>query len=125
MRSGVLKWYTGEQDFDKGIQILQDRFHIPMILLSKGRDGSMAVAGDNRVSVPAILRNETIETTGAGDTFFAACITYLLRHDLQISGREGMLEMLRFATAAASLITTRRGALRVMPAENEVLANMA
>ena len=29
-------------------------------------------------------------------------------------------EMLRFANAAASLVTTRRGALRVMPEEREI-----
>jgi fructokinase len=120
-----IRWYTGKEDLDAGIAVLQERFHTRVILLSKGKDGSMAVTEQNRVSVPADLRDDTIETTGAGDTFFGACITYLLRHDLQIPDREGMGEMLRFATAAASLITTRRGALRVMPDETEVRQNMA
>ena len=35
---------------------------------------------------------------------------------------ERLSEMLRFANAAASIVTTRKGALRAMPAEHEVLA---
>lgn len=35
--------------------------------------------------------------------------------------RQDMEEMLVFANAAASIITTRRGALRVMPEEEEIL----
>jgi len=34
---------------------------------------------------------------------------------------ENLKELLTFANAAASLITTRKGALRVMPAKEEVL----
>ena len=34
--------------------------------------------------------------------------------------RQEMEEMLAFANAAASIITTRRGALRVMPEEEEI-----
>ena len=33
---------------------------------------------------------------------------------------ENLQEMLTFANAAASLITTRKGALRVMPSEEEI-----
>ena len=34
---------------------------------------------------------------------------------------ENLKDMLTFANAAASLITTKKGALRVMPARDEVL----
>lgn len=33
--------------------------------------------------------------------------------------------MLIFANSAASLVTTRKGALRVMPSEEEILNNIA
>ena len=33
-----------------------------------------------------------------------------------------IFEMLRFANAAASIITTRKGALKVMPTESEIAA---
>ena len=37
-----IQWFTGKEDFDEGIRILQDTYHIPLILLSMGRDGSRA-----------------------------------------------------------------------------------
>lgn len=48
----------------------------------------------------------------------------MLKHGYQNLSREDLEEMLRFANAAASLITTRRGALRVMPEKEEILACM-
>ena len=39
--------------------------------------------------------------------------------------RQDMEEMLTLANAAASIITTRRGALRVMPEEEEILKQIS
>ncbi len=70
------------------------------------------------------LNPNTIETTGAGDTFCACSLSYVLEHDLNHLTKEGLKDMLTFANAAASLITTRKGALRVMPTREEVLEYM-
>ena len=40
---------------------------------------------------------------------------------LDMTAEENLKELLTFANAAASLITTRKGALRVMPSRQEVL----
>ena len=40
-------------------------------------------------------------------------------------GTTELEEMLRFANAAASIVTTRRGALRVMPEPEEIQAFLA
>ena len=45
----------------------------------------------------------------------------ILEHDLEALTDEQLKEMLTFANAAASIITTRKGALRVMPTREEVL----
>ena len=45
----------------------------------------------------------------------------ILEKGYQHLGRQDMEKMLTFANAAASIITTRRGALRVMPEEDEIL----
>ena len=79
-----------------------------------------------------------METTGAGDTFGACVLHYVLEHfeGDAFSGMPGpdglfqftpeqMKEMLLFANAAASIITTRKGALKVMPSEEEVRAFLA
>ncbi len=116
-----IQWFTGEEDYDKGIQILKDTYKIPLILLSLGKDGSRAYYGDKRVEVPAFIREDTVETTGAGDTFFGSCLHFILENGLDNLQETDLKEMLTFANAAASIITTRKGALMVMPSKEEVL----
>lgn len=115
-----IQWFTGEEDYDAGIAKLRGEYDIPLILLSMGRDGSRAYYKDLRVEVPSFLQDNTIETTGAGDTFGGCCLHYVLEKGLDNLDEGSLREMLTFANAAASIITTRKGALRVMPEVEEV-----
>ena len=115
-----IQWFTGEEDYDKGIKILQESYGIPLILLSLGKDGSRAYYKDLRVEVPGFIQENTVETTGAGDTFMGSCLHFVLEKGLQNLGKEDLKEMLTFANAAASIITTRKGALKVMPTLEEI-----
>lgn len=117
-----IQWLTGTEDFDEGISWLQDHFHTPLILVSLGKEGSIACCKEERVKVPAFLQENTIETTGAGDTFGACILHYILEHGWKDYDKEELREMLTFANAAASIVTTRKGALRVMPTKEEVLS---
>ena len=117
-----IQWLTGEEDYTLGVRKIQAEFNIPLILVSMGRDGSRAYMGDDYVEVAPFLQENTIETTGAGDTFCACVINYVLEHGLKDEyTAEQRKEMLTFANAAASIITTRKGALRVMPKKQEVI----
>lgn len=120
-----IQWFTGEEDFDAGIRRLRSQYDIPLILLSMGREGSRAYYKDLRVEAAPFLQEETIETTGAGDTFGACCLHFVLEYGLDHLDEEKLGKMLRFANAAASIITTRKGALRVMPEVSEVEAFLA
>lgn len=117
-----IQWLTGTEDFDEGISWLQDHFHTPLILVSLGKEGSIACCKEERVKVPAFLQENTIETTGAGDTFGACILHYILEHGWKDYDKEELREMLTFANAAASIVTTRKGALRVMPTKEEILS---
>lgn len=117
-----IRWFTGEEDFDRGVDMLWREYHIPLILLSMGSGGSRAYCGSRRAEQPAFLQESTIETTGAGDTFGACCLHYILEHGMAGLGTTELEEMLRVANAAASIVTTRRGALRVMPEPEEIQA---
>ena len=99
-----------------------EQYNIPLIMLSLGRDGSRAYYKDLRVEVKPFLQDSTIETTGAGDTFGGCCLHYVLKYGLDNLDEEKLTEMLTFANAAASIVTTRKGALRVMPEVEEVEA---
>lgn len=124
-----IQWLTGEESYTKGVEKIRKEFSIPLILVSMGRDGSRAYYQKEQqegekgiiVEVKPFIQEHTIETTGAGDTFCACVLNYVLEHGLEDLSVEGLKEMLTFANAAASLITTRKGALRVMPEKEEVL----
>ena len=115
-----IQWLTGKEDYDEGIAMVQEKYNIPLILLSLGKTGSRAYTKNCRVEVPAFIQENTIETTGAGDTFGACILHYVLEHGWKEYSEEELTEMLTFANAAASIITTRKGALRVMPEAEEV-----
>lgn len=121
-----IQWFTGEEDFDAGIRVLQETYHIPLILLSMGREGSRAYYRGMKVEAAPFLQENTIETTGARDTFCACVLGFVLDHGLENLSEQDLQAMLRYANAAASLITTRKGALRVMPemADVERLLNL-
>ena len=80
----------------------------------------MALYKDFVVKKEGYKNPDTIETTGAGDTFCACAIDYIRRNGLNDLSEAGLSECLSFANAAASIITTRRGALSVMPTLDEV-----
>ena len=115
-----LVWLTDEQDYEKAIRKLRTEFQIPLILLSLGKAGSRAYCGEETAEAPAFLNENTIETTGAGDTFMGCMLHQILEKGYQHLGRQDMEKMLTFANAAASIVTTRKGALRVMPEIEEV-----
>lgn len=115
-----IQWLTGLEDFDHGVSWIQERFPaIRLILLSMGKDGSRAYAGGTSAEVKG-FHVDTIETTGAGDTFFGAVLHHVLMWGLGSYTKEQLTQMLTFANAAAALVTTRRGALRVMPSNEEI-----
>ena len=115
-----IQFVSGKEDYDEGIAYLQETYNIPLILLTMGKDGSRAYYKDMLVEVPAFLQKNTIETTGAGDTFGACCLHHILKYGLDNLTKQQLKEMLTFANAAASIITTRKGALRVMPSLEEI-----
>lgn len=120
-----IQWLTGEDDFTAGVRKIREEFPIPLILVSMGKEGSRAYYKDGFVEVAPFLQEHTIETTGAGDTFCACILNYVLDHGLADLTQEQLQEMLTFANGAASIITTRKGALRVMPTRQEVLDFLA
>ena len=115
-----ITWLTGERDYTKGVEWINERYHIPMILVSMGKEGSRVYTKGRMVEEPAFLQKNTVETTGAGDTFYGCVLHDICEHDgLGLSDAQ-LGKMLRFANAAASIITTRKGALRVMPEKSQI-----
>ena len=116
-----LELMTGTKDIDAGVKMFRETYpNIKLLNVTAGAEGSYSYCNGHRVFVPGFLLGGTIETTGAGDTFGGAVLNYVLDHDLASLTEENLTEMLRFANAAAYLITTRKGALRSMPERSQI-----
>jgi len=116
-----IEFLTGTDDFDKGVDAIWKQWPgIRLINVTAGPGGSYAYVRGNRVFVPGFLLGGTIETTGAGDTFCASVLNFILEHGLDSLNGEDLKEMLRFANAAAYLVTTKKGAIRSMPERAQV-----
>ena len=115
-----VEFLFGTTDYDEGARLIREKYQIPLVLITLGKDGSRAYYHGRKVEAAPFLQEHTIETTGAGDTFCASTLNYVLDHGLENLTDENLKELLTFANAAASLITTKKGALRVMPTKKEV-----
>lgn len=118
-----IEFMTGETDFDKGAAILHTRYpNIKLLNVTAGAEGSYSYSFGHRVFVPSFRLGGTIETTGAGDTFCASVLNYVLEHGIEDLSEKQLTDMLRFANAAAYLVTTKKGAIRSMPDKADVEA---
>ncbi len=115
-----VEFMTGTDDYEKGASILREKYDIPLMFVTLGKAGSFAYFKDQMAHAEPFLQEGTIETTGAGDTFGACALNYVLEHGIDALTAKNLKELLTFANAGASIITTRRGALRVMPTADEI-----
>lgn len=109
-----IQFISGKEDYDEGIQYLIDKYNIPLILLTMGKEGSRAYYKGKRVECLGFTV-KAIETTGAGDTFCGCSINGILNYGIENLTEEILKEILRFANAGAALITLKKGAIRSMP----------
>ena len=118
-----LEFMTGQTDFAKGAAMLQEQYpNIRLLNVTAGAQGSYAFYGQTQVFRPACTKGGVIETTGAGDTFCACVLNFVLDHGLDGLTEEDLGQMLHFANTAAYLVTTRKGAIRSMPDPEEIQA---
>ena len=114
-----IQFVSGKEDYDEGIRYLQERYQIPLIFLTLGKEGSRAYYQDMKIECQG-FEVTAIETTGAGDTFCGSVLNTIAEVGIEDLRAEDLKEMICFANAAAAVITTRRGAIRSMPTRQEV-----
>ena len=118
-----IEFMTGTTDYERGATKLRECFpNIRLLNVTAGANGSYAFFEDKKMFVPSFLLGRTIETTGAGDTFCASVLNFVLERGLEGLGRDDLKAMLRFANAAAYLVTTKKGAIKSMPERAQVEA---
>lgn len=119
-----LEFVTGKPQIKDGILELRKKFNIPLITVTRGKNGCVGFFDNGKSllekTVPTFTNVKTIDTTGAGDTFCACILHEILQNGYNDFTEERLEHMLVFANAASSLITTKKGALCVMPNKEEV-----
>lgn len=109
---------TGTNDPAEGSRQLSD-LGIRLIFVTLGADGAFYRMGEHTGSVPGI-RVKVGDTNGAGDTFFGAALSKLVRENLDTLTPERLAEIAAFANKAASITTSRHGAIPAMPRLEEI-----
>ncbi|RKD33118.1 carbohydrate kinase family protein [Lacrimispora algidixylanolytica] len=108
-------------DIEEGIKRIQTQYPgIRLILATMGMEGSYAYYKKQCIFQKAFIQSNTIDCTGAGDTFNGIAIHYILEYGLDHFNEVKLQELLCHAGAGAAIITTRPGALCVMPDKDEI-----
>jgi len=92
---------TGLPDFDAGMAALAGK--VPVLVVTRGEQGAVAIAGGDRASVLAQPVAKVVDTTGAGDLFAAG---FLFGH---VRGRP-LAECLTLGSICAAEIISHYGA---------------
>ncbi len=86
-----------------------------LVVITRGGDGALGFTASARVQA-APVKVQVVDTVGAGDTFQAAMLTWLAEHQrLSLDGVSrldgaALQDLLDFATRAAAITCSRRGA---------------
>ena len=115
---------TGREDPHEAAKALLD-LGVKLAVVTLGAEGALWRYGDMEGAAPG-FRVKVADTNGAGDTFFGAFLSRIARR----GGLDGLTaaelnEYVRFANRAASLTTSRPGAIPAMPTLDEVMKEEA
>lgn len=92
---------TRIEDFDAGVAALASQ--VPVLVVTRGPQGAVAVAGEERAVVPAEPVARVVDTTGAGDLFASG---FLFGH---VRGRP-LAECLKLGAICAAEVISHYGA---------------
>lgn len=113
---------SGRDDLAEGTEYLMDTYGTKLVFVTLGPEGSAARFGSNFEKQKTFEEVKTIDTTGAGDAFLGGILYCLLQSGKNFSQitTNDIHQYMRFANAAGSLVTTKKGALLSMPALSQI-----
>lgn len=111
---------TGIEDQKTAARSLIDAHDLSMLAVTHGAKGSYFYTPKIEGYVPG-YQVKAIDTTGAGDSFFAGVLYALMKEDhLETFDDRILRRALCFGNAVGALVTTRYGALLSMPTLEQV-----
>lgn len=110
---------TGTKELEAGSAILAE-YGVRLVLVTLGAKGVYYRMKDMTGIVPGVPCS-VADTNGSGDTFFGALLSQLVKTELDAITLDELERILSFANHAASITTSRHGAIPAMPTLEEVL----
>ncbi|KAF8041357.1 hypothetical protein BT93_A0077 [Corymbia citriodora subsp. variegata] len=116
-----LEFLTGSDKIDDESAMSLWRPSLTLLLVTLGEKGCRYYTKNFHGQVEA-FHVDTIDTTGAGDSFVGALLCNVVE-DHSILEDEGKLrKVLKFANACGAITTTKKGAIPALPTEADVLS---
>ena len=124
VNTSELHWLTGEHDVDQALTAISSMTDA-VVLCTLGASGAAVVKKGEQPLYVSGFPAKVVDATGAGDTFAGALLYQLsrdgvLRADLALLSGETWTTYVRFATAAAAINVTQKGAMAAMPSLSQV-----
>lgn len=113
---------TDKEELSDACREIISTFGCKMVVVTMGRRGAFAMLSSGVSAMSPAYEVNTVDTTGAGDAFLGALLTYILRSEHPLGEFDGteLEEILKRANASGSLSTTKYGAIPSMPDIGEV-----
>lgn len=124
MKIGVdeLEFVTGLKE-DEAIKKVLEESEIKILLLTDGSKGARLYVNKECFHCGG-YKVKTVDTTGAGDSFFGAFLGMLLKNKIdknKLTNKDNdYQQMLEFACKAGAYTTTKYGAIQVMGSQEEI-----
>ena len=99
---------------------------VKLVAVTLGSEGVLICSKDGSRKVPGFV-SHVVDTTGAGDSFWGAFVSQLVRADKRLEefSIDELAECARYGNAVASLCVEKRGGLRSIPEESETFERLA
>jgi fructokinase len=98
----ITGWFSGLEDVEDRIKLLQERFSLDIIIVTLGGDGAIVMDGDKFYRHPG-YKIRVADTIGSGDSFLAGFISKLIEGS-------SVDNALAFSAGIGAFIATQSGA---------------
>ncbi|KAL3506744.1 hypothetical protein ACH5RR_032126 [Cinchona calisaya] len=116
-----LEFLTGSNKIDDETALSLWHPNLKLLLVTLGEKGCNYYTKNLRGSIAGFHVN-TVDTTGAGDSFVGALLCKIVDDEAIIEDESRLREVLTFACACGAITTTKKGAIPALPTEADVLS---
>ena len=112
-----IRLLSGEEDIDLGIKKITRLDQL--VLVTLGAKGSRFYFNGLRGDAPTI-NIKPVDTTGAGDAFYAGVLAGLDGKDLKSLTKEELVEILKVSNICGAMACMKKGAISALPKKEEL-----